>query len=159
MFDVDYDALFKIIVADLVLSGDNAVVIGMAARRLPPQQRRWAIVFGAGGAIGLRVLFTAVVTLLLGIPLLQAIGGVTGWIRAAALAEAWQTPITAHLFPEISVHLLSASRTAGPLEWVSWAEPLLEEPLAVRHGAVTVPDRPGLGIAFDPAAVRRFRLD
>ncbi len=76
MFDIDYDALFKIIVADLVLSGDNAVVIGMAARRLPPRQRRLAIVFGAGGAIGLRVLFTALVTLLLGVPLLQAIGGV-----------------------------------------------------------------------------------
>ncbi len=92
-------------------------------------------------------------------PDLQRIGGVTGWIRAAALAEAWQTPITAHLFPEISVHLLAASRTVGPLEWVSWAEPLLEEPLAVRDGAVAVPDRPGLGIAFDPAAVRRFRVD
>lgn len=73
---IDYNALFTIIVADLLLSGDNAVVIGMAARRLPPRQRRWAIIIGAGGAIGLRVFFTAIVTVLLGIPLLQAIGGV-----------------------------------------------------------------------------------
>lgn len=69
-------AILSIVVIDLVLSGDNAVVIGMAARLLPPGQRKRAIVFGAVGAIGLRVLFTALVALLLGVPLLQAIGGV-----------------------------------------------------------------------------------
>lgn len=69
-------AVFSIMIIDLVLSGDNAVVIGMASRRLPPDQQRRAIIFGAGGAIGLRVLFTAMTTLLLDIPLLQAGGGV-----------------------------------------------------------------------------------
>jgi YjbE family integral membrane protein len=64
-----------IVVIDLVLSGDNAVVIGMAANQLPPHQRRRAILFGAGAAIGLRVLFTALVALLLSIPLLQLLGG------------------------------------------------------------------------------------
>lgn len=75
-FGLDLDKLIKIIVADLLLSGDNAVVIGMAARRLPLDQRRRAIALGAGGAIGLRIIFTAMVTLLLAIPLLQALGGV-----------------------------------------------------------------------------------
>ena len=69
-------AIFSIMIIDLVLSGDNAVVIGMASRRLPPDQQRRAIIFGAGGAIGLRILFTAMITLLLDIPLLQAGGGV-----------------------------------------------------------------------------------
>ena len=69
-------AIFSIVMIDLVLSGDNAVVIGMAARRLPPEQQRKALIFGAGGAVGLRILFTAMTALLLGIPLLQAIGGV-----------------------------------------------------------------------------------
>jgi YjbE family integral membrane protein len=76
---VDLDllkAVLSIVVIDLVLSGDNAVVIGMAARLLPPEQRRKAILFGAGGAIGLRVLFTALAAFVLGIPLLQALGGV-----------------------------------------------------------------------------------
>ena len=68
-------AIFSIVMIDLVLSGDNAVVIGMAARRLPPEQQRKALIFGAGGAVGLRILFTAMTALLLGIPLLQAIGG------------------------------------------------------------------------------------
>jgi predicted tellurium resistance membrane protein TerC len=69
-------AIFSIIIIDLVLSGDNAVVIGMAARSLSTENRRKAIIFGGAGAIGLRILFTALATVLLGIPYLQAIGGV-----------------------------------------------------------------------------------
>lgn len=68
--------LFSIIVVDLVLSADNAVVIGMAARRLSNENRRRAIVWGGAGAIILRVIFTAAAALLLDVPLLQAIGGV-----------------------------------------------------------------------------------
>ena len=68
-------AVFSIIVIDLVLSGDNAVVIGMAARRLSPENRRRAIIFGGVGAVGLRILFTAIVSVLLVIPYLQLAGG------------------------------------------------------------------------------------
>ncbi len=68
--------ILSIVVLDLVLSGDNAVVIGMAARRLSEENRRRAIIWGGAGAIGLRVLFTAMAALLLGVPYLQAIGGV-----------------------------------------------------------------------------------
>jgi mandelate racemase len=92
-------------------------------------------------------------------PDIQRIGGITGWITVNALADAWRVPITSHLFPEVSVHLLAASRLIGPLEFVTWATPLLTEPLVARDGAVAVPERPGLGIAFDAAAVRRYRLD
>lgn len=67
--------ILSIIVIDLVLSGDNAVVIGMAARNLSPENRRKAILFGGAGAIGLRILFTILATLLLGISGLQLIGG------------------------------------------------------------------------------------
>lgn len=68
-------AVLSIVVIDLVLSGDNAVVIGMAARRLSSENRRKAIILGGAGAVGLRILFTALATVLLGIPGLQAIGG------------------------------------------------------------------------------------
>jgi YjbE family integral membrane protein len=79
-------AIASIVVIDLVLSGDNAVVIGMAASQLPSNQRRRAIVLGAAGAIGLRILFTATVALLLGIPLLQLLGGVLlTWIAIKLL--------------------------------------------------------------------------
>jgi YjbE family integral membrane protein len=67
--------ILSIVLIDLVLSGDNAVVIGMAARRLSPENRRRAILFGGAGAIGLRILFTALAAVLLGVPYLQAAGG------------------------------------------------------------------------------------
>jgi len=67
--------VLNIIVIDLVLSGDNAVVIGMAASRLAGRDRRQAIAWGVIGAIGLRVTFTAMFALLLDIPLLQLVGG------------------------------------------------------------------------------------
>ena len=67
-------ALISIVIIDLVLSGDNAVVIGMAASRLPAEQRRKAIIWGGAGAIGLRMFFTVLAALLLDVPLLQAIG-------------------------------------------------------------------------------------
>ena len=69
-------SVMGIIVIDLVLSGDNAVVIALAARRLPAKQQTVAIVVGGGGAIVLRITFTALAALLLTVPLLQAIGGV-----------------------------------------------------------------------------------
>lgn len=66
----------SITLIDLALSGDNAIVIGMAAASLPVRQRRWAILGGAGLAIALRVGLTTVASLLLQLPLLSAIGGV-----------------------------------------------------------------------------------
>lgn len=67
--------MFAIVLIDLVLSGDNAVVIGMAAHRLPPPQRRTAILIGGGAAIGLRISLTAIATFLLLVPGLRQIGG------------------------------------------------------------------------------------
>lgn len=85
---VTLDAVIRIVIIDLVLSGDNAVVIGMAAHRLTGKQRRFAILFGGGAAIVLRIALTAVATILLTIPGLQAIGGVLLlWIAFKLLKE------------------------------------------------------------------------
>ena len=65
-------AVLAIVLIDLALSGDNALVIGMAARDLPPKQRREAIIIGGAGAVILRIVAAAAVTLLLAIPFLQA---------------------------------------------------------------------------------------
>ncbi|MFC7442250.1 TerC family protein [Laceyella putida] len=79
---------FNIIILDIILSGDNAVVIGMAARNLPAHQRKKAIFFGAGAAILLRATLTAVATYLLKIPLLMTVGGVLLlWIAVKLLLE------------------------------------------------------------------------
>jgi YjbE family integral membrane protein len=69
-------AVIAIVLIDLTLAGDNALVIGMAARRLPTRERRFAIVLGGFLAVAVRVAATAAVTLLLAIPYLQAIGGI-----------------------------------------------------------------------------------
>lgn len=71
----DWLGVLNIIVIDLVLSGDNAVVIGMAARNLPIEERKKAILFGASAAILLRASLTMIATWLLHIPLLMTIGG------------------------------------------------------------------------------------
>lgn len=68
--------ILSIIVINVILSGDNALVIGMASRSLAPHQRRMAIIIGGSGAIVLRIIFTAVATLFLQIPVLEAVGGV-----------------------------------------------------------------------------------
>jgi YjbE family integral membrane protein len=68
--------VLQIVVIDLVLSGDNAVVIGIAAHPLPRRQRRMAILLGGGGAILLRIVLTGAAALLLGLPAVKAVGGV-----------------------------------------------------------------------------------
>jgi mandelate racemase len=89
-------------------------------------------------------------------PDLMRIGGVTGWMRAAAIAGAAGYPLSSHLYPEVSAHLLRATESADWLEWRDWGNPIIAEPLKVEDGHVTVPDRPGNGIEWDEDAVRRF---
>lgn len=68
--------VIRIVIIDLVLSGDNAVVIGMAAHRLSPEQRKKAILFGGSAAIGLRIALTAIASFLLTLKGLQLGGGI-----------------------------------------------------------------------------------
>jgi mandelate racemase len=91
-------------------------------------------------------------------PDLERIGGVTGWQRAAALAAARGLPMSSHLFPEVSAQLLCATPTAHWLEYVDWAAPLLQEPLAIVEGLARTPSAPGNGLAWDRAAVERHRM-
>ena len=84
------------------------------------------------------------------------IGGVTGWLRAAALAEARGVPLSCHLFPEVSAHLLAATSGCHWLEYVDWAGPILREPLALEGGAATAREAPGVGLAWNEDAVAKF---
>jgi len=89
-------------------------------------------------------------------PDVQRIGGVTGWLRAAALAHTHGIDMSSHLFPEFSVHLLGVTPTCHWLEYMDWAASLLREPLRVKNGVAQIPDRPGAGIAWDEDAVKRY---
>ncbi|MEK9776621.1 MAG: enolase C-terminal domain-like protein [Quisquiliibacterium sp.] len=89
-------------------------------------------------------------------PDVQRIGGVTGWMRAAALAQAYGLEMSSHLFPEISSHLLAVTPTCHWLEYVDWAEPVLQRPLKVRDSHVLIADLPGTGLVWDEKAVRKY---
>ena len=91
-------------------------------------------------------------------PDLERIGGVTGWQRAAALAASHKIEMSSHLFPEVSAHLLAATPTCHLLEWVDWAEKILEEPLRIKDGHAIVPDRPGNGLAWNKKAIDKYRM-
>ena len=91
-------------------------------------------------------------------PDLERIGGVTGWRQAAAIAAARGVPMSSHLFPEVSSHLLAVTPTADWLEYVDWAAPILDEPLRIEGGFVRVPDRPGNGLAWNAEGIRRHRM-
>jgi len=90
---------------------------------------------------------------------LERIGGVTGWLRAAELASARGMPMSSHLFPEISTHLLAATPTRHWLEYVDWASVLLQEPLRIENGSAVPSTRPGNGLAWNDRAVQRFRME
>ena len=85
------------------------------------------------------------------------IGEVTGWLRTAALAGAAGIPLSSHLFPEISAHLLAVSPTRHWLEYVDWAGPILERQLDIEDGYASTPEEAGIGMSCDVGAVQRFR--
>lgn len=86
------------------------------------------------------------------------IGGVTGWMQAAGIAAARGIPMSSHLMPELSAHLLAATPTCHFLEYVDWADSILEEPLAVRDGCVEIGERPGVGLAWRKDAVQAYSI-
>jgi mandelate racemase len=91
-------------------------------------------------------------------PDLERIGGVSGWQRAAALAAVHDVEMSSHLFPEVSAHLLAATPTAHFLEYVDWADKIVQQPLRIVDGCAMVTDQPGNGLAWDAAAVEHYRM-
>ncbi len=91
-------------------------------------------------------------------PDLERIGGVTGWLRAAALAATHRIEMSSHLYPEVSAHLLAATPTCHFLEYMDWADKILAEPLKIVDGFALAPQRPGNGLAWDMAAVEKYRI-
>jgi mandelate racemase len=82
--------------------------------------------------------------------------GVTGWLKAAAVAEAHDIPVSSHLYPEVSVHLLAATGNCHYLEYVDWANPVLARPLRIANGEIEIRDEPGIGIDWDDAAIEIY---
>ncbi len=89
-------------------------------------------------------------------PDVMKVFGVTGWMEVAALAAARSMPVSCHLFPEVSSHLLAATPTAHWLEYADWWAPILAQPLELRDGMARPSDAPGSGVDWDEARIARL---
>ena len=92
-------------------------------------------------------------------PDVARIGGVTGWMQAAGIAEAHGIPMSSHLMPEVSAHLLAATPTCHWLEYVDWTDAIAAEPVKIVGGYWPMGEPPGTGLNWDAEKVARHRLD
>ncbi len=91
-------------------------------------------------------------------PDVARIGGVSGWMQAAGVAQAHGVPMSSHLMPEVSAHLLAATPTCHWLEYVDWTDAIAREPVKIVDGCWPMNARPGTGLAWDDDAVERYRI-
>lgn len=91
-------------------------------------------------------------------PDFMRIGGVSGWMRAAAIAGAAGVPMSTHLYPEVAAHVMRATETAHWLEWQDWADPVIQRPYEIRDGLLHVPDVPGVGLEWNEDAVAAHQV-
>jgi mandelate racemase len=92
-------------------------------------------------------------------PDFMRIGGVSGWLRAAAIAGAAGVPVSTHLYPEVAAQVMRVTETAHWLEWQNWADPILLKPYEVRDGLLHIPDVPGTGLEWNENGVADNRVD
>jgi mandelate racemase len=90
-------------------------------------------------------------------PDFMRIGGVTGWMRAAAIAGAAGIPMSTHLYPEVAAQVMRVTETAHWLEWQDWADPILQRPYEIKDGLLHIPDVPGVGLEWDEGAIAANR--
>lgn len=89
---------------------------------------------------------------------LQRAGGISGWRRISELAANRDIALTPHLYPHVAVQLMATAASPGPLEFVTWWDPLISYELIVKAGMVQVPDVVGTGLDLDAAAVEHFAI-
>ena len=89
---------------------------------------------------------------------LLRVGGITQWMKVAGMAEAFNLPVVSHLVPEIHVQLVAAIPNGLTVEYMPWSLRLYEETPAMENGQLVVPKKPGLGLAFDQAAIKKYQV-
>ena len=93
-------------------------------------------------------------------PDIMRIGGVSGWLKSASIAEAYNLKFSTHLFPEVSAHLMNLTPTAHWLEWVDWANPILQDTgFRVENGEYYIPDIPGTGIEWNETNIEKYKVN
>ncbi len=92
-------------------------------------------------------------------PDFMRIGGVTGWLRAAAIAGAAGIPMSTHLYPEVAAHVMRVTETAHWLEWQNWADPVLHQRYEIRDSQLHIPNVPGVGLEWNEDAIKANLVD
>src|SRR5262249_20710511 len=90
-------------------------------------------------------------------PDVMKIGGVTGWMRAATMAQSAGLQVSSHLWPELSAQLLCVTPTAHWLEYSHWWNPILSDPLLIENGMANVESTIGTGVEWNEKAVEKYR--
>ena len=90
---------------------------------------------------------------------LVRVGGITQWRKVAGMAEAFNVPVVSHLLPEIHVHLIPAIPNGLTVEYMPWSLQLWKETPEMKDGKLVVPQRPGLGLEFDEAFLKRHGVE
>jgi L-alanine-DL-glutamate epimerase-like enolase superfamily enzyme len=89
---------------------------------------------------------------------LLRVGGITQWRKVAGMAEAFDLPVVSHLIPEIHVQLVAAIPNGLTVEYMPWTLRLFEETPPIQDGQLVVPQKPGLGLAFDRDAIKQYQV-
>jgi L-talarate/galactarate dehydratase len=89
-------------------------------------------------------------------PDVTRLGGLTAWLKVAALAEAHHRPLAPHLLPEIAVHLACGLPGVTVVEYMPWLYPAFVDPPVIEKGRIVPPPRPGLGLEVSDEAVRKY---
>lgn len=91
-------------------------------------------------------------------PDVMKIGGATDWLIAAEMAEQHGVPVSTHLFPEISVHLLAIIENRHFLEYANWLDAIMADPVRPENGFARPSQTPGIGVAWDAAAITKYQI-
>jgi len=89
---------------------------------------------------------------------LQRVGGVTEWMKVAAMAQAWKVPVASHLFDEFSAHLVAAVPNGFMVEYMPWWDLIYQEPPQVKDGYMNISEKAGLGLELDPDALKKYEM-
>jgi L-talarate/galactarate dehydratase len=86
------------------------------------------------------------------------VGGITPWLKIAALCESFGKPIASHLFPEVLSHCIAAVPNGHIVEYLPWTTAIWKDPPKVEDGNLVFSDAPGLGLELDEAAVKALKV-
>ena len=90
---------------------------------------------------------------------LQRVGGITEWMKVAAMAQAWKLPVASHLFDEFSAHLVAAVPNGFMVEYMPWWDLIYQEPPQVKDGCINISEKAGLGLELDPDALKKYKME